>query len=596
MSNTYPNLNLTEFPDAIDGKYIMADISDGNIARIQQYESYLASGNVTLANEYLANNSDLIPVCFNANKWNRHEHMILALENYYNDEVHDYLLNIVQDKGVYDGSNSYKKYNVVSHTSEGVTQYYMAATNVPVGISPTSPSASNYWIALTVRGERGAPGIDLSYEGIYDPSVTYSVDSCVSYNKGFWQSKQANNLGNTPSASSAYWEQVFEVSTAASAVRFNDNTTLQAWRSTADNAINSNTSDIANLKKSILTVYISNSGSDSNDGLSADYPKLTVTNVLNTYHNIRHIQIRFMDGIYTDHIVLNSLPIITILSNSEDATKVKFTGGVEVYNSIADIKDVTFDSSAYNGNPLILRRSTADVSNCKFVGNSNYSDIKFVTSQADVDSCTFTGGKNAVRAEDAAYVNVKSCQGSGVNLAYYSHSGSTINIHSDNSISADTNVYTGENAGTTKTDSVLPISNGGTGGKTLTQVRQNLMFGYDVILTNIGGNGSEKSISSQVVKEKLKIYCVYSVVVQNTEDNRTVSRVFPGILVGGTDIHFGGFNNGVFVSGVLHITNDSVTNYATRMSVELSAYKKHNLVSDVATSDGYVVSTLNGHV
>lgn len=237
----------------------MKDPSNSDIALINEYNSYVAQGNMTAARQFLKSNPELIPMCFNADKWNRHENMIIAIEEHYKDEIHDYLLNVVKNKGEYDSSIAYPKYSVVMYKTEGVQEYFLAIADVPIGKTPKSSDSANYWEALTIKGEKGESGAGLTYEGAWDSSVTYSQTQCVSYQGYLWTSLADDNIGHSPiTDDGTYWDRIFKVSTEAKYVTFDkDSQTLEAWRTTMDSKVETNASDITTAKSDIQVLNTS---------------------------------------------------------------------------------------------------------------------------------------------------------------------------------------------------------------------------------------------------------------------------------------------------------------------------------------------------
>ena len=80
MSETYTDLNLTNFPQAVDAQSVMQDPSSvEDMGAIAQYQEAMQSGDIQGALLMLASNEKLASMCLNAIKFNRHEHMIIAL-------------------------------------------------------------------------------------------------------------------------------------------------------------------------------------------------------------------------------------------------------------------------------------------------------------------------------------------------------------------------------------------------------------------------------------------------------------------------------------------------------------------------------------
>lgn len=208
MSTQYPELGLTNFPNELDSRYIMLDPSiPSDLSAIDAYNARIAAKDMEGALKVLADNPRLSKMLFNADKWNRHEDMLLALERYYMDDVQQYLVEIVVWRGTWQRTANYAKYNVVEY--EGTA--YMAIKPVSMGIAPTN---EEYWIPITLKGEKGDSGIGLSWRGQWNIDTSYSADDCVSYQEKLWAAKQPS-IGQEPSGNSAYWDSVFSIDIAA---------------------------------------------------------------------------------------------------------------------------------------------------------------------------------------------------------------------------------------------------------------------------------------------------------------------------------------------------------------------------------------------
>lgn len=212
MSTLYPDLDLTTFPNTQDGRYIMIDPSTtADMTAINSYNTYIAAGNMTAALQVLTDNPRLQKMLFNAEKWNRHEDMLIAIERFYESDVQQYLVNIVVYRGIWNTVDTYAKYNVV-YSSTGAC--YMAIQDVPVN---TEVTETDYWIPITLRGEKGDTGTGLSWRGEWTSGTAYSKDDCVAYNNKLYGALQAST-GQPPATSTAYWAVAFEVDISASSM------------------------------------------------------------------------------------------------------------------------------------------------------------------------------------------------------------------------------------------------------------------------------------------------------------------------------------------------------------------------------------------
>lgn len=215
MSNLYPDLDRTTFPEAIDQRYIMIDPSTtDDLTSINSYNVLIDAGNMSGALQILANNERLQRMMFNADKWNRHEDMIIAMQRFYDSDIQDYLVNIITYRGEWASDSAYNKYNVVIRTESGVSEAYMAITSVPTN---TQPPNDEYWVALTLKGDQGASGTGLSWRGEWTTDTQYYTNDCVSYNNTLWAAL-TDNVSSTPAAGSSDWQQVMQIDITAEAL------------------------------------------------------------------------------------------------------------------------------------------------------------------------------------------------------------------------------------------------------------------------------------------------------------------------------------------------------------------------------------------
>lgn len=205
MSNKlYTDLD-NNFPIAIDNFDKFLDPSASLMTAIQLYKSYYAQGNIVAAVGVLEQNPDLKRCIINAENLNQLRDAIISLERYYMNDIHSYLMNLVQWRGAWNALTAYEKYQVVSYTRNESTVIYMALANqVPVGILPTQ---TDYWIPITLRGERGVSGTGLSGRGNWSRTTEYYEDDWVVHNNTVWASR-TTNTNSEPHDNSADWYAV----------------------------------------------------------------------------------------------------------------------------------------------------------------------------------------------------------------------------------------------------------------------------------------------------------------------------------------------------------------------------------------------------
>lgn len=205
LSTLYPDLQ-NKFPVEVDDFAKFTDPNLSQITLINQYYTYMEAGNLSGAAEILGNNPSLKTAILNAERLNMMRDGLIAVQRYYLNDVQQYLVEIVKNKGEWNSGTKYTKYDVVFYPVAGGDQCFMAtSTDIPIGTIPTDTS---YWIPLTMRGEQGPSGIGMTPRGTWQASTSYSQYDVVSYDDQLWYALQANT-GQTPYTGSSYWAKFF---------------------------------------------------------------------------------------------------------------------------------------------------------------------------------------------------------------------------------------------------------------------------------------------------------------------------------------------------------------------------------------------------
>lgn len=221
MSQTYPDLPRTNFPDGVDNFDNYSDANNStDISLINQIQSYMTAGNFNAAQEILANNPNLYSKLLNADKMNKFRDILVALERYYQGDYSTYInkkqaewQQIIDEFsyiGEYSSTKIYNRNNMVLY-DEKLYLYINPTSN-----SNIPPNNETYWRLLTIKGENGESGKGLSFGGEYDSTTTYFTDDLILYQNNLWISTQDNNINNTPSSTSEYWELIMSPPPAAS--------------------------------------------------------------------------------------------------------------------------------------------------------------------------------------------------------------------------------------------------------------------------------------------------------------------------------------------------------------------------------------------
>lgn len=243
MSASYPDLNLTNFPENIDTfmQWLNITATDGPL--IAQYQSAMEAGNTTLANQILSQIPSGTQKIIKATDLNQLTQALLAVERFYLTDIQPYIENQQENwlsvinqfdyKGVWSNGTSYEVNNLVTYTVSGLTLVYIATSTPPVGTVPTN---TVYWRLLTIQGQQGISGQGLSYRQEWNISANYQVNDSVTYNNALWMAIQPS-VAQTPGDGSAYWQKVMnlEVTTYPIQDTQPENQTVNSlWLNTSD--------------------------------------------------------------------------------------------------------------------------------------------------------------------------------------------------------------------------------------------------------------------------------------------------------------------------------------------------------------------------
>lgn len=255
MSLTYPDLSYTNFPDEYSDTFeYMSDVTSDILDYIKQYQVYYQNGNITQAAQVLIEHPEINKCLLNAEKINRLIDSIKSIQRLYGTDIQSYIMNLVSYQGDYSASRKYTKYNVVTYMINSNKQFFMCTSlDCPLGTIPTD---TDYWCMLTLQGEQGIAGLGLSFDGVWDSNTTYSLDSAVTYNNVLYASSVGENKGKTPSKTSSYWKQIFDLSIATNY----DNSISGSSSTTMQNAIDElfNKSNIINILTNSLKTKLDN--------------------------------------------------------------------------------------------------------------------------------------------------------------------------------------------------------------------------------------------------------------------------------------------------------------------------------------------------
>ena len=128
MSELYPDLPNTKFPEDKDNWGRFSDITTSDIQLVQQYQQYILDGEIDNARQLITDNPTLKNKILSANNLNNLADAIIALERYYFSDIETYIIQLSRYMGDWNNQTSYRKYDVVIYDELG----YFATKSVPV--------------------------------------------------------------------------------------------------------------------------------------------------------------------------------------------------------------------------------------------------------------------------------------------------------------------------------------------------------------------------------------------------------------------------------------------------------------------------------
>lgn len=191
------------------------DIQVPDITLQKQLQQYFKEGQYEQVLSILTNNeTQLQGKAFVANVLNVITAGVSTLESNYYDNVPLFLSNLSNQYSVlinnfinkknWNNSIQYTLFNFVVYNNE----VYLCISQPPVGTVPTN---TNYWLYLGLRGEQGAPGIDVNMRYTWNSANTYSPNDLVVYGTNIYVAL-VQNTGVTPGTDDNTWG-IFLVST-----------------------------------------------------------------------------------------------------------------------------------------------------------------------------------------------------------------------------------------------------------------------------------------------------------------------------------------------------------------------------------------------
>lgn len=231
----YTDLTHTKYPRQESKLRVIRDPNANEVSLINQYNSYMAMGQVATATELLAKNPSLKECIINADILLSLHHDIIAVQRYFYDFVLDKIFRIGNQKGDWnvqmscdatDDSLRLNKYDVVRYPVDGLNQYFLVIGNdIKAGDIPTETDG---YIQLTIKGDKGdkgdtgyspvkgvdyfdgidgtdgVDGIGMNPKGAWANNRDYFQYDLVSHNGYLWYCLE-DNIAQEPNDDSAIW-------------------------------------------------------------------------------------------------------------------------------------------------------------------------------------------------------------------------------------------------------------------------------------------------------------------------------------------------------------------------------------------------------
>jgi hypothetical protein len=148
--------------------------------------------------------------------FNKLQEAMTGMQTYLKTNVADYLtqkqaewasvIGQFMPKGNYNNTTSYAKWNVVLYNYES----YVSKIDNNLNHTPIGDVSDIYWAKLATRGERGLPGMGLTYMSDFNNAISYSVGQAVKYNNKIYYCI-APTTGNIPT-NTTYWSEFMSLS------------------------------------------------------------------------------------------------------------------------------------------------------------------------------------------------------------------------------------------------------------------------------------------------------------------------------------------------------------------------------------------------
>lgn len=197
MANSY-----TTFPDSVQTFDIRTDVSSSVYSVWKQFNTCITNGEFANASYLLQSNTELQKCIIDSAYVNKLSKTVEEIQTLFLNEIQTYIHETIVNKGEWNATSKYVKYNFVTYPVNGIIQTFECLSDAtPIATLPTN---TTYWLPRIIQGEKGASGLGLSPRGVWNKTALYLVNDFVSHNNSFWQCL-IQNSDNEPTESNSYW-------------------------------------------------------------------------------------------------------------------------------------------------------------------------------------------------------------------------------------------------------------------------------------------------------------------------------------------------------------------------------------------------------
>lgn len=192
------------------------------------------------------------------------------------------------------------------------------------------------------------------------------------------------------------------------------------------------------------TFYVSESGSDDNDGVTANTPAKTINNILNKKaNNLDRVNICILGGTFNENkIQVNGKSLINIYSEATNMDT------MPVINSEISISNSNFRISSLKlFGPITIDNSAGKISACTInsMALNSGTGLELSNSLVHAEMVEFNNNTVAIKANNNSVCSVTNIRGTNNVTGYNVNNGSTVTVYGNNTMTYSENYILSNN-------------------------------------------------------------------------------------------------------------------------------------------------------